>query len=366
MKKVIYFDQIFNAGNNDNYGLEKKVLYAGLNTGNIVYVEALKEELHIEKVLPLSDEGMEHFNARDYIGVLPCANMIGLYDYGCTEKWCEIIKKIPFPVVLIGIGAQSTRECNTPEKLMKVLPEEKKRALREMFERVTSIGVRGDFTAECLELIGIKNYRVIGCPSLYHNMQAEWSELKQASGERCVMNLNTSGKMSTKLLELGMRCDASWVMQGMEEMPRTVYEGCSIDEAHLIRRFPKSSCKPHELEAYMRSKARMFFELPDWNAYMQENDFSFSFGSRFHGNIAAIRNGVPALWITHDSRTQELVDIFNLPYLHYDKLDEITRVEDLIEYCNYENFYKKYKLMYKRYVDFLAENEIAVNMPETF
>lgn len=358
MKKVIYFNQILLAGNRENYTVEEKIKYAGLNTGNIVYVEALKQELNIEKELWFGDAEIENFNQNEYVGVLPCANMIGMHDT-CTERWNEMIRQVSFPVVLIGMGAQSTRELDTPSKLVHALPTEKKYALQEMCERVKSIGIRGNFTAECLELLGIKNYRVIGCPSLYLNMKKEWKEIKPASSERCVMNLNPDTILGSQIMNLGFRYDAKWIMQVLNEMPKTVYESCSITEGHLKKHFPKCEIEVNKLEDFMRKNAFMFFELSDWDDFIRSNDFTFSYGSRFHGNVVSIRNGVPALWVTHDSRTQELIDTFELPFTTAKNFAEITDIEQLIEQCDYSKFYKKYKEMYIKYVEFLTENNIS-------
>lgn len=91
---------------------------------------------------------------------------------------------------------------------------------------------------------------------------------------------------------------------------------------------------------------------------MQEEDFTFSFGSRFHGNMSALRNGIPALWVTHDSRTSELVQTLKLPHITLSEFNEINNMKKLVEYCDYTEFYKAYKGLSAEYVKFLDENNL--------
>lgn len=355
MKKLIFFNQIFLAGDRAEYSSDEKIRYAGLNTGNIVYVEALKKQLLYDKELWFDDNIVE--DKLNYIGIIPCANMIGIHDI-CTEKWAEFIERWDIPTTLVGIGAQSTSDLNTPKKLVSALPKNKIRALRKISERVTSIGIRGDFTAECLEIMGIVNYKIIGCPSLYSGLTDHYKEMNMPSTDKCVMNLLPYCELASKILNLGISNNCKWIMQEASEMPKTVLDNKPIEQKHINSKFPNSNISRRFLESYMRSNAKIFFDINKWSDYLIDEKFTFSFGSRFHGNAMSLLNGIPALWITHDSRTQELVDTFALPYITREKFYNIKGIKNLMEYCQYDNFYRKYEKMYKIYVEFLDENNI--------
>lgn len=49
-----------------------------------------------------------------------------------------------------------------------------------------------------------------------------------------------------------------------------------------------------------------------WNDFYKKENVTFAFGISFHGNMEALRNGVTVLWITHDSRTEELTNYLHL------------------------------------------------------
>ncbi len=353
--KCIYLNPILEAGLHQDVSFQKKVSYTGNNTGNMVFVDAIKQQLIYEKEVRLGDPILNEIG-EDYIGVLSCANMINISD-PILEAYVDPICDLKFSITLAGLGAQGTKELNTPHKLMEAMPKERIRALLRLCERVVSIGIRGEFTAECLELVGIRNYHIIGCPSLYQ-YEENFRELKQPHTDKCVFYTATKLAYEHKILEFAIRNNMKWILQSMTDMPLTVYENRSITDEVVQRNFPGYHGDIGLLEKYMRKNAVMFFRMKEWYEYLEKEDFTFSFGGRFHGNVAAMRSGIPALWIVHDSRTKELTQIFDLPSIDYLKLSKIKCVEELIDYCSYEKFYKKYPRMFHEYNQFLKENGI--------
>ena len=61
-----------------------------------------------------------------------------------------------------------------------------------------------------------------------------------------------------------------------------------------------------------QNRVRFFLDPKTWFAHLANYDFSF--GTRIHGNIAALLAGTPALLLAHDSRTLELADYHEIPY----------------------------------------------------
>lgn len=353
--KCIYLNPILEAGMHRDVSLRQKVYYTGYNTGNMVFVDAIKQQIVYEKEERLSNSSSKELSENN-IGVLSCANMINVND-PILESYVDIICSYRFPVTLVGLGAQGTKELNTPKKLMEAMPKERISALKRICERVISIGVRGEFTAGCLDVVGIKNYRVIGCPSLY-KYERNYKKIKQPNVDKCIFNTATRMDYEYKVLEFGIQKHMKWIMQSMTDMPRTVYENCELTEELVQRNFPGYRENIISLEKYMRKNAIMFFTMQEWYSYMKEEAFTFSFGGRFHGNVVAIRSGIPALWIVHDSRTRELTELFHLPSIESSEIDKIKRVEDLLEYSSYSKFYQTYPKMFDEYIGFLNENQI--------
>ncbi len=58
----------------------------------------------------------------------------------------------------------------------------------------------------------------------------------------------------------------------------------------------------------------IFCNVPKWMEFLNDSDLTF--GSRLHGNIAAVLAGTPALLVTKDSRTKELAEYHHLNAIH--------------------------------------------------
>lgn len=358
MKQCLFFNPIIGAKDCSNESLGSKIIKVGNNTGNLVYVETTKRELKFDKELWLESE-FERNN--DVIGILPCANMIGIHDGSCTESWASMLEKNNISTVIIGLGAQTTAELNTPKKLVNALGKDKISAVRKLCSYSNSVGIRGNFTAECLDLMGIHNYRVIGCPSVYMWKMYPYKELCRPEKKKVIFNVAYKGNGPGKIMECGMKNNGIIIMQAMDEMPKTIFENATIDDELVRRKYNKVSFTGAELEAFLHTNAQMFFSYDEWEQYLRTGNFTFSFGNRFHGNVLSMINGIPAVWITHDGRTEELVETFELPHVSQEQyLKNDMDIDDLIGICDYSKFYKRIEEKYTDYLAFLKENNLEL------
>lgn len=123
------------------------------NAGNLLYVSELKEQVRYDLEVWL---GEPRYRQKEFCaGILPTSNILRKYC-SCAEEWVDLIKEVDFSVTLAGMGAQNYLDCMTPKEVVESLPEERKTAFRQISEQVKSLGIRGGFTAECLELFGNK------------------------------------------------------------------------------------------------------------------------------------------------------------------------------------------------------------------
>ena len=69
-----------------------------------------------------------------------------------------------------------------------------------------------------------------------------------------------------------------------------------------------------------------------WSKSIRKGNFSFSYGSRIHGNIIALQNGIPSFVKVIDGRVREIVEFYNIPNSMMYRFDEST--DDLFDLYN--------------------------------
>jgi hypothetical protein len=82
--------------------------------------------------------------------------------------------------------------------------------------------------------------------------------------------------------------------------------------------------------------------------------YCFSYGTRLHGNMAAMIAGTRALWIVHDMRTKELCDHFGLPFVELKEVRGGVNLEALFDRADYSRCVQVYPERYRvlfEYVD---------------
>ncbi len=342
----------------ENVTITEKVRCTGHNTGNIVWFEAVRRGISYDlmgKKIP-ADCVVDNI-------VIPMANHVQPSDHTLEGLYHNLKPHIgKCRLTMIGLGAQLKGELNTPKKLVASLSPQFKHILKELSLHTESIGIRGSVTAECLELIGIRNYRIIGCPSFYTEFNIEYNTKK--SPDRFCVNWSGGQKSSKEQFvreffrNNAMRGDIL-LLQTMSDFPRTLYEGVHLEERHIRSCYPDIAVSPQDIEDYIRTRGHIFFDWDEWQNFLRKGQFTMSVGCRFHGNMMSYLSGIPALWIVHDSRTYELCEVLALPYIKLERAVQIKERSEWVEYCLYnDKFYENRDKMNRIYSRFLMENQI--------
>ena len=79
----------------------------------------------------------------------------------------RFLEAIRIPIVPISLGANSFNGYDLT--LCSRLSGEQKRFLSLVSEKSAKIGVRGAYTAEVLNQLGVKNVQITGCPSYFES-----------------------------------------------------------------------------------------------------------------------------------------------------------------------------------------------------
>lgn len=327
----------------------------GANTGNVCFADALYEQIQFEKEVWCTE--IEPESTEDLF-IFPASNWIN-EDGKVLQRIFLRMEKTEARFLVVGLGIQ--KELNQSiSDFIKKLSEKTITALKIMSEHSVSIGVRGGTTAEILDKLSIHNWQIIGCPSFYEPYRKfQTIDIKEARDERICYNTKPRGEREHKLIEFAASTAAPIVLQTMWDLPLILTEGRMVEDSVLKDRYPGLKLEAKEFEMYIRNHGHIFFNRKEWSDFLINNHISFSVGGRFHGNMMAFSNGIPALWLVSDERVKELVEAMKLPFIFYDKLQCINRPEEFLKYLNYNHeFQQHYIKMAKNYVEFLNKNQV--------
>lgn len=267
--------------------------------------------------------------------VIPSANFLREgFDF---SAYVNFLERADLPLIFIGLGAQA----DDFEKDQFDFHPSILRLLDLIRERSEKVSIRGEFTAQVLERYGITNYVVTGCPSNFINPSenfADMIEQKLASPMRSFITHADEPWPKNKIKTQVERRLVNWTQSGrgimvQQSVPRMI--------AYLRENNPFSTEKPSEnfegslcktlmpdtdietFREFIALKMRTYYSVDQW--IEDSSKFDFSVGLRLHGNMVAWQSGTPSLWITHDSRTEELADTMALPNM---------KVGDFLEKCD--------------------------------
>ena len=173
------------------------------------------------------------------------------------------------------------------------------RFVRAVLEHSPSIGVRGEQTRDYLNSLGFgdEHVKVIGCPSMF--MYGP-----DLNVEKKVESLNVDSPIALNVSPYVPQMGPI-SLYAAEHFPNLVYMAQNIQtlELMLYGSYPKgkrmnamaAQGAPITLDhPLIRSdRVRFFLDPKTWFDHLAQYDFSF--GTRIHGNIAALLAGTPAL-----------------------------------------------------------------------
>lgn len=325
---------------------------AVFNTGNYFFEEALTHQL---KDIYIAWELSDLPDELDTL-LLSMSNFISPFSevgYLCDE----IEKRNISNIVMVGAGAQA---YDYSEKI--ILSPGTMRFLNLLSERSQTIGVRGYFTAEVLASFGIKNVEVIGCPTAF------WHDRRPMKSpdtlKRLAVHCTPLGYYRDKVGALfahGLKHDARYVVQSEKWImplidPKAAELRAELDTDQTIAYYSLKHADAADIENWLK-KSLIYFGMSDWIEAMQS--FDFVYGSRFHGNMAAIQAGTPALNMPFDTRTRELCEYLNLPHIPLVEFDGSMSPERLLEAADFSVFEKTLGSRTRTYRTFLEKNGLT-------
>ena len=323
----------------DRHDYDKKFFWVGNNTGNLVFIRALKNILD-PVIFPLWDIDNDRFRDREDISAYVTTELIWLTE-GTTypHVWKMLDRIGGKPLVPISVGIHAGGKADV------ALHPDTVRLLRAISERAV-LGVRGEYTAGVLEKKGIINLKLIGCPSMYYGMNEGFRVDKRPFdwNMKPVVNFRTFyGRLEPwecEFLTWAANRDLPFVEQTKQMLTLDI---CQQNRPQF-----------EYLNAWLERRREVFFDVEAWAKWIGQYDFSL--GSRFHGNMLAILSGVPALTMVVDSRMNEMTRLFRLPTLPMHEYRMDRPLSEYYDMADFTEFNRVYPERLRSFRDFLHRN----------
>jgi hypothetical protein len=339
-----------------------------------VYDSSLKlldfDQLDVVEIKDCDPAQIERYNEEYDYCFLRGSNYIH-----ASMQWArtlEIIARLRIPVLAFGIGAQA------PSEGPLVLSDETKNVLRAISENCVTLGVRGSYTAQVLWDIGVRNARIIGCPTLFRHrrpdLRIDLPPLEAVRQVGYTLRREVSATYSPDIarylafqkdtiLDMATRFDVTIMAQGEVEEKKIVF-GTDEQRKEALEKLTTQKWLTGPDDPLTKLyETRLFYSdaVADYDAVGRKQDFVIGF--RLHGNLISLANGTPSVYFTYDSRTSEFVETFGIPA--YDVYSSTPfRLEDYWDQARFERFNRTYFERYRDMRHFLEENGIPHRMPE--
>lgn len=355
---------------------QEAYLKQGGNSGNCVFFHAVYQYvntkyntvafLDFDRNNQILNYSSDEINEKFDVMVIPSV----IFEINSASKrairaMIYSIKGIRIPIVCLGVGTQI-------EKLedKKRLEDFSKDDIRDFSECIEKSGgglaLRGYFTKEIFDDLGIRNAAVTGCPSFFQNGK---------NGMHVSGKMDTREKFTPVLNGFSSTLQTRAVREFLHEYKNSVYidQGLFLSEFYgekngtdflrggvfcLLKDWKRYSGTG--LNLLKSGRVRLFFDYETWRDYLKK--FSFSLGERIHGNIIAVLAGVPAFVCYHDSRTREMAEYFNIPCADRSILNRRFDLYRLYADADYQKMENGYDEKFLKFESFLQQYGIVKDL----
>ncbi|WBB62950.1 polysaccharide pyruvyl transferase family protein [Streptomyces sp. WMMC500] len=338
----------------------------GTNSGNLLFSDAA-HKLLLAPGTDITSNGIKtdysaeraaQINEQYDVFVVPLANAFRPSFEASLNRLTKLIEQLTIPVVVIGVGAQVGADYDT-ERLQAIDPSVK-RFMKAVLKRSASVGVRGELTAGYLNGLGFKDVDIIGCPSMFLYGDTFPEIRKTDAGitdaSRIALNVSPDAARVGPIAAIAQRAyerfdDLAYYAQNLTDAELLLWGDTSAEKG-LTPELPTAAA--HGL--LRDDKTRVPTDPYGWMAELREYDFAF--GTRIHGNIAALLAGTPALVLCHDSRTLELCRYFGIPHEMLAGMPADVDPAELYQKADFGGLHAGHQERWDRFARFLDRNDL--------
>lgn len=348
----------------------------GENCGNMLFPYSIMRTL-MRKDTEIKTISVNRFFSRKQISqwnseydcfVIPLANAFRDSFLMQLKYITTLVTKLTIPCIVIGVGLQADIHGN--RETSPDFDHTVSSFIKAVLKKSSLIGIRGEFTANYLKRLGFteeKDFTVIGCPSMYlHGPNLPCKPVKSLKTESNV-SINCKIKIPAKLHKFIFSsakqfAHYTYIPQGIDDL-LLLYAGVSIDRNKFSKIHKGYPWQLHSRICASGCEAG-FTDVRSWLEFL--NGVDFSFGTRIHGNIAAILAGTPAFIFAPDGRIVELARYHQIQHMAAEQIKESTDIFEVYEHADFTSVQQGHKQRFAHYADFLEQNGLKhIYMPES-
>ncbi len=365
-RKVVPHDEVDIFSSTDYRRLFENLdaIYGGNcpNWGNKLWFQGLYSEISTDEndISFRTTDSVDEINNNYDLIIYPMANFFSKQYTDSMLELAQIFNKIKIPVYIIACGAQAS-SYDDLESLVEKIGTPASKFIESIYQTGGEFALRGYFTKEFFDRLGFSSAVVTGCPSLYQMGPEFKVSDKKVEIEQVMPIMN--GRLD--LFENIMKAVPSSIYMDQDYYAGCLYKAGYLQNFNLKDKILFSyNYSAYQAELLGADRIKMIADMNDWFHYIKDNPFNYAFGSRIHGNIMAILTGTPATVVAIDSRTQEMAEFFDIPYIRHQEGKKYS-LEDFFhayEDANYDKFNATYRSKYFHYENFLREHNIVTNI----
>ncbi|MBB5863071.1 polysaccharide pyruvyl transferase family protein [Xanthomonas sp. 3058] len=261
-----------------------------------------------------------------------------------VERITHFLEKITIPIVPVSLCANSFNGYDP--SLAERLSPNQKRNFSLLSEKSKLIGVRGNYSAEILNSLGIKNVRVIGCPSYFENGPTRALQKKPWDADKVITTatfFNSGLPRTSHLLQDELYfINLLYLEKALPSTRNITAQPFNLDE------IPTSF---QLLAKAMAGRLEFFSDYNQWATFFKSNDHCLTIGTRLHSGILSINSGVPAIVTNPDSRARETCEYLRIPY--DPTIHSRSNIREVFENLDLSEMNNAYPVLYKEFLDFL-------------
>ena len=305
-------------------------------------VKELKDEFHIQNIYDFDFSKTEKVS--DFVNqncthvFLILQDQIRIHEsYGYKlpyEGIKNLLEKINLPVIVAGLGAN----CFTgfDPNFHKQIPEDLIEFLYYLSYRCNELGVRGNFTADIMNQLEIKNVIPLGCPSFFEMGPNRLITKKPYISPAKIF---FTSNFFNSLNDTNFQVCQDHQEQELIKLIAFNELGNSYENEHLMSK-------------YSRRRYKIFSSISDWKNFASH--FDFSIGYRVHGSILALNSGCIAVCCNEDSRAREMCELLKITWMPAPSPD--TNLTELYKNIDIATINTNYPKLYDNFSSFIMQN----------